>query len=114
VTAPELTRLCRLWQRRLRLMDWRVTVAIVPAADLNGSYGDGNLDGYEMTAAIRIADNAPVESTLIHELLHLRLLPWGVDDTDERQTAMNLLADSFLQAYPRRKRDVSLLQQECP
>jgi hypothetical protein len=109
MTQPQLERLCRTWQRRLRLSDWRVDVTLVPLADMPDLYGETWPDETELTATMRVRDCPLVESTLIHELLHLRLLPYSDGDPEEprhgeREQAINLLADCYLRAYPRRRK----------
>lgn len=104
---PQLTRLCRLWQRRLRLQDWEVTPALAPEAEMPDSVGEIVPETGEMKAALRVREDADIEATLVHELLHLRLWPYSDGDPsephhDEREQAINLLADCFLRAYPRR------------
>jgi hypothetical protein len=107
MALSKLERLCRVWQRRLRLQDWKVTPVMVPEPDMPEYVGEIPLDMEEMTATLRVREDADVEATVIHELLHLRLLPFSDGDQselnhNERERAINLLADCFLRAYPRR------------
>lgn len=108
MTQPELARLTKLWQKRLRLQDWVITPTIEPMDALPDAYGQSPYDDAEMSAAVRIREDAG-EDTLVHELLHLRLAPFSDGDPSEpnheaRETAINLLADCYLKAYARHKR----------
>jgi hypothetical protein len=103
VNATEMTRLCRLWQRRLRLQDWDVTTKLMAEEDAPGEFGCANMEPSELKAFVTIRDCEAAEATLVHELLHLRLVCFGEDDTEEKQVAMNLLADALVRAYPKRK-----------
>lgn len=110
MTQPQVLRLCALWQRRLRLSDWSVQVEIVPA-DVPEyrhlaptEFGSTQIDYAEVAADVLVRDGPLAEATLIHELLHLRLLPFDYEDQEPKEISINLLADCFLRAYPRRKR----------
>ena len=111
MTQPQLEKLSKLWMRRLRLQDWVVTVKLVEDeekfAGMQGSLGVTYHDPSECKADIGILDegsNIAMEATLIHELLHLRLVPFDGKNHNEKEQAINLLADCFLRAYPKRKK----------
>lgn len=110
LTEKQLTRLCRTWQRRLRLQDWRVDVRV--AEDLGDEYGRVDFDETEQTATIllvRSDDAEAIERTLIHELLHLRLAAWDAPyGHPPQETAINLLADSLYAGYRRRRRQTNV------
>ena len=82
LSAKELTALCREWQERLRLQDWRVRVRRSEKHELPTGKEAGN-SFYLSTkqAVITInpfaqhahGDPDPLEVCLIHELLHLHL-----------------------------------------
>ncbi|MDE2104520.1 MAG: hypothetical protein KGL39_45210 [Patescibacteria group bacterium] len=103
MTQPQLERTCRIWQKRLRLVDWDVTAVLVPAEQME-DFGETIPDETELRAGMKIRDCEEAEATVIHELLHLRLLPFDAEDQDQKETAINLLADCFMRAYPKRKR----------
>lgn len=71
-----LQRLVKKWQKTLRLQDWDITVG-KPGVNPNG--GIASVDGLDQYKAATIffgpetfePRNAPVEETVIHELLHL-------------------------------------------
>lgn len=84
---PNLPALVALWQERLRLRDWRLTVSYEP----NLAAGDGSpcyglcspfVDAKEARIYLRDPDESndgipphDVEETLVHELLHLHFAP---------------------------------------
>ena len=76
-----LQRLTRLWQKRLRLQDWKVTVGFMSEEECPTAIGITDpLDPQEMMGDIRLRDSLDdltLESTLVHELLHIRLIPFG-------------------------------------
>lgn len=112
MTNQELQRLVNKWQRRLRLADWKVTAVFADPSVMPEHMGEIPSNPSEMTALLRIAgdvEESEIEPTVIHELLHLRLIPWsdGFDDEpnhEARETGINLLAESFLRAFPKRKK----------
>lgn len=112
MTGQELQRLTRLWQKRLRLQDWTVTAVFLPPSEMpsEDTLGTIPFDSTEMTATLKVSLEAPaIEATVVHELLHLRLIPFSVGDPDEpshdeREQAINLLADCYVKAYPKRQR----------
>lgn len=106
----KLAHLTKLWQKRLRLQDWQVTTLLVPDSEMPELLGEIPLDGTELKATLHInkdlvtPDN--MESTIVHELLHLRLLPFSdgsfdEPDHDNREVAINLLASVLLRAFTR-------------
>jgi hypothetical protein len=103
MTQAKLDRLCGTWKRRLRLQDWSVSVSLTPADPNPEAFGSCKYDVLNQKADIEVYNDADAELTLVHELLHLRLMPFGNDDTNERQAAMNLLADSLVRGYGKSK-----------
>jgi hypothetical protein len=112
LTEKQITSLCRTWQRRLRLRDWRVEVRVVE--DLGDEYGRVDYDDTELTAKIWLLGgddrtSEDIERTLIHELLHLRLAAWEAPyGHPPQETAINLLADSLYAGYRRRRRQTNV------
>ncbi len=108
MTQHELAHVTRLWQKRLRLQDWDVVPTIRTVAEMPDTLGEIAPTEDEMQAPMAIREDQG-EATVVHELLHLRLWPFSDGDVgepnhDARETAINLLADCFVRAYPRRKR----------
>lgn len=105
--GARLARLCRTWQRRLRLQDWRVDIRFAPADEMGDEWGHTDYDDTAQSASVRLLDqeDAAVEQTLIHELLHLRLAAWDAPyNHPPLETAINLLADSLYTGYRRTRR----------
>ena len=82
--------------------DWTASALLTDESD-PAEFGHCELDPLNMRAVIDVHNNAEAEETLVHELLHLRLLPFGFDETNEKQAAMNLLADSLVRGYGKAK-----------
>lgn len=123
MTLPQLQRLCRIWQRRLRLQDWKITLTLVEGLEVEGigaAYGAATWDTDEWTSNIELRaglDDTLTESTLIHELIHVRLselFPDSEIEDPKLERTINLLADCFLQAYPKRRRPDRLPTNPAP
>lgn len=111
MTQIELDKLCALWQKRLRLQDWRVTVKLVRKYELPDSYADTLPHGKTKAAKIRIvdpgdrnpewADETELEWSLVHELLHLYCpdLSPGDDEDVDFETMLNLVSEALVTAY---------------
>jgi hypothetical protein len=99
-----------LWQQRLRLQDWNVTVRLARATDLRPkTLGNINWDRKERTAVISIMDPDDyklrgaqmlddMEMTIVHELVHLHLsgLPRNDDTKKVEEQAVNMLAEALV------------------
>jgi hypothetical protein len=76
-----------VWQKRLNLQDWKITVAVARAGELKPkTLGNIHWDTEKKTAVIHVLDPAdytlPLEAmlkdmefTVVHELIHLELSP---------------------------------------
>jgi hypothetical protein len=101
-----LEKLVRLWQRRLRLSDWIVGIRWASNEQI-AAWGSTIMDESELIATVCILDSLSreqAEATVIHELLHLRLLPFSDGDESEpkhveREQAINVMASCYLKAY---------------
>ena len=103
-----------VWQQRLDLQDWKVSVVIVPASELKPkTLGNVHWELDKTTAVIRVLDPADyrlpfkdmlqdMEFTVVHELIHLELAPVLADlhrsDANRRdeEHAVNHVADALL------------------
>jgi hypothetical protein len=86
------------WQHRLALEDWNITVTVSRVADLKPrTLGNIHWDLKTRTATIRVLDPADytltgaamlrdIETTVVHELVHLTLAPM-LDRTDANRSA---------------------------
>jgi len=103
-----------VWQKRLNLQDWNITVVVVPASELKPkTLGNVHWEIDKKTATIRVLDPADyrlpfkemlqdMEFTVVHELIHLELAPVLADlhrsDANRRdeEHAVNHVADALL------------------
>lgn len=99
-----------LWQKRLNLADWKITLVLSQATDLKPkTLGNIHWDASKKTAAIRVLSPSgyqlscrdalsDMEVTLVHELVHLELsaLPRSPASRREEEFAVNRIADAFL------------------
>lgn len=103
-----------VWQQRLNLQEWRISVMIAPASDLRPqTVGNIHWDSAGRTAVIRILDPADyhmawqpmlqdMEFTVVHELIHLELVPLLADlqrneaSRRDEEFAVNHLAEALL------------------
>ena len=104
-----------LWQKRLGLEDWKITVAMARSADLRPkTLGNIHWDLEKKTALIHVLDPADyklpfndmlkdMEFTVVHELIHLELAPVLSDlqrtDANRRteEHSVNRMAEALLQ-----------------
>jgi hypothetical protein len=103
-----------VWQKRLGLQDWNVTLEIVRSSELKPrTLGNIHWDTDRKTATIRVLDPADytlpplemladMEFTVVHELIHLDIAPvlshFTRSDADRRdeEHAVNHMADALL------------------
>jgi hypothetical protein len=103
-----------VWQKRLNLQEWSVSVVVARAGDLKPkTLGNIHWDREKKTAVIRVLDPADyklpfdqmlqdIEFTIVHELIHLEIAPVFSDlqRTDanrmEEEHAVNHMADALL------------------
>lgn len=93
-----------VWQKRLNLQDWNISVAVVRASELRPkTLGNIHWDLDKKTALIHVLDPADytlpfhdmlndLEFTVVHELIHLELVPVL---TDEKRTDANRRQEEF-------------------
>lgn len=87
MTTPELRRLTRKWQERLRLLDWDIKVRFATKDEAEDIWGIAYPANTTKEAVIHIANprwfkdlgpdcyQADAEVTVVHELLHLHFAP---------------------------------------
>lgn len=103
-----------LWQKRLNLEGWEISVVVSRAADLKPkTVGNIKWDRDKKTAVIRILDPADyhmafeamlkdIEFTVVHELIHLEMSPVLSDlqrteaNRREEEFAVNHMTDALL------------------
>ena len=103
-----------VWQQRLNLQDWNISVAVARTTDLKPrTLGNIHWDADKKTAVIRVLDPADykmafddvlkdIEFTVVHELIHLELSPvlspLQRNDANRREEehAVNHMAEALL------------------
>ncbi|MCI0723814.1 MAG: hypothetical protein L0338_33380 [Acidobacteria bacterium] len=99
-----------LWQRRLKLEDWNISIVMAQPKELRRrTLGNIRWDADKKTAVIRVLDAAAyqmpflatlrdMEFTVVHELIHLELssLPRSEASRREEEHAINRLTDALL------------------
>src|SRR6266542_269622 len=100
----------RLWQKRLRLEDWKVDVKIVRIWDLEqGTLGHIDWSVPHRTATIKVLNPADyelpkdkiaadMELSIVHELVHLHLsvLPLNKSTRNAEEQVVSMLADALI------------------
>jgi len=107
----DLERLCRKWQKLLRLNDWRIKVEFVSPKKISGYDGRTDYDLYDKTANVKILRKedwtknhfdrlVDGEMILVHELieLHFMSIPElkGIDH-DRKEFVANVIADALIE-----------------
>jgi hypothetical protein len=110
----ELAERLSFWQCRLRIQDWQIRLQYKRGWEMDPAHNLGELHWHSngMRAVVSILDpqdrhegalgfvQADPEETLIHELLHIMLLPLGTSpDTPEgrgEEQAVSRLAEALL------------------
>ena len=103
-----------VWQKRLNLEDWTISIVVARASDLKPkTLGNIHWDLPKKTAVIRVLDPADyklpyqemlqdMEFTVVHELVHLELAPVLSDvqrseaNRREEEHSVNHMADALL------------------
>jgi hypothetical protein len=105
-----------VWQRRLKLQDWKISIVMAHPSDLKPkTLGNIHWDADKKSAVIRVLDASDyrlscrdmlddMEFTVVHELIHLELssLPRSEASRRDEEYAVNQLADALL-ALDRRR-----------
>jgi hypothetical protein len=100
-----------LWQHRLKLDDWKISVLSVHPNGLRPhTMGNVHWDADKKTAVIRVLNAADyqtpfratlndMEFTIVHELIHLEMvsLPRSEASRSDEEHAINRLTDALLQ-----------------
>lgn len=124
-SEKKLRKLCRTWQKRLRLQDWDVRVSIQRTA----AFGDCGVEGkcercdQDRVAVIGVlhpedhlqrratgewlSTRQDMEVVLVHELLHLTLADWSTPSYPAvewvaKEVAIQRTAEALVAGYRRR------------
>ena len=99
-----------LWQKRLRLEDWKIDVKIVRIWDLEqGTLGHIDWSVPRKTATIKVLNSADyelpkekiaddIELSVVHELVHLQLsaLPLNKGSRAQEEQVVSMIADALV------------------
>lgn len=100
-----------IWQQRLKLENWKITVTMTRLADLKPkTLGNIHWDADKKTALIRVLSPSDyqfscsdalkdIEFTIVHELIHLELasLPHSEASRREEEHAVNQITQALLE-----------------
>ncbi len=110
VTDEQAQDWLKLWQKRLRLEDWKIGVKIVRIWELeHGTLGHIDWSSTHRTAVIKVlnpadyelpADQIPadMELSIVHELVHLHLsvLPLNKSSRGAEEQVVSMIADALV------------------
>lgn len=118
MTSQQLLKLCRTWQKRLRLEDWDVALCFAPphAMSKPDALGQVQACAERKDALIKILrpedwTDSPfgdtVETTLVHELVHIHTIPIheGANGASRRlaeEQALSGLVPALVEGWTRR------------
>jgi hypothetical protein len=117
--VPDFKANLTFWQRALDLQDWRVSVQLVRAGDLDpDTLGDIDIEVHNKTATIRILREQDSEMprrlarsdqqlTLVHELVHLKRM---VDGDAWHNEAATVAQTTELIRLHRRRREAAAIE----
>lgn len=107
LTLPQLKKLCKEWQKILRLQDWDIELRLVTLEQMgNDAQGCIMPSLPNKTAVMFILDQGSytddifpqdMEETLVHELVHLHTAPFcPEDETFLEEQAVELMASALV------------------
>ena len=110
VSETYVTERLAVWQQRLKLQDWKISVIMAHPSDLKPkTLGNIHWDADKKAAVIRVLDAVDyhmgcremlddMEFTVVHELIHLELssLPRSEASRRDEEFAVNQIADALL------------------
>jgi hypothetical protein len=110
VTDTQVHDWLHLWQKRLRLEDWKIDVKIVRIWDLEqGTLGHIDWSVPHRTATIKVMNPADyelpqdkipadMELSIVHELVHLHLsaLPLNKSSRNAEEQVVSMIADALV------------------
>lgn len=112
MTLATLRRITKLWQKRLKLQDWKINVrfnasiASENAAGMADWHPDNRTAEIDILPPHLIADD--IEETLVHELLHVLYEghTWYTEDlrSAHQERALNQTTAALVSAYSRKKK----------
>ena len=106
---PTLRRLCTLWQKRLRIQDWTISLSWGDPERMAENLGETMYDPRNMIAQVVLHPvhedygylDGGYEQTLIHELLHIVMHGWVDYEAENimQERSINHIADALYWSY---------------
>lgn len=110
MAQPYVVERLAVWQQRLKLEDWKISVIMSHPSDLKPkTLGNIHWDADKKSAVIRVLDASDyqlgcrdmlddMEFTVVHELIHLELssLPRSDASRRDEEYAVNQITDALL------------------
>ena len=108
-----LDRQMKLWQKRLGLEEWNLSLRVVRQAELDrDSWGTAEWDPQAKSGTISVLDprdynlhggelKLDMECTIVHELVHIQVSPLDARDAHIREEVVNKIM-------------VALMNRQCP
>jgi hypothetical protein len=103
-----LERELRLWQKRLSMDDWSLSIQVVRQHDLDkNTWGGAEWDPDKKTGVIRVLDpldynlkggelKLDMECTIVHELVHIQVAPLDAKTERQREQIVNRLMTALI------------------
>jgi hypothetical protein len=98
----------KMWQKRLSLEDWNLTVRLVRQSEIEpNSWGMAEWDPVAKTGTISVLDprdynlhggelKLDMECTIVHELVHIQVSPLDARDETVREGVVNKLMGALM------------------
>jgi hypothetical protein len=98
----------KMWQKRLSLEDWNLTVRLVRQSEIEpNSWGMAEWDPVAKTGTISVLDprdynlhggelKLDMECTIVHELVHIQVSPLGARDEGAQEAVVNKLMSALM------------------
>jgi hypothetical protein len=98
----------KMWQKRLSLEDWSLTVRLVRQSEIDAnSWGMAEWDPVAKTGTISVLDprdynlhggelKLDMECTIVHELVHIQVSPLDARDEGLREEVVNKLMGALM------------------
>ena len=110
MAESHVTERLAVWQQRLKLQDWKISIIMAHPGDMKPkTLGNIHWDADKKSAVIRVLDASDyhlachdmlddMEFTVVHELIHLELssLPRSEASRRDEEYAVNQIADALL------------------
>lgn len=105
MTQTQLEKLCRKWQKILRLQDWKISIGFCELREIKvNRYAEIKSNEHHKTATILIlreelhppghcGEIYSIEKIIVHELIHLHFLCY---DENTEEVAINCISEALV------------------